>query len=120
MHNNKVFTIKKNYPKLRPLLSNSLKKIFDKHYLNNRQNFLSQLLETWLHYSIKKINNKKINTIEIGAGTLNHLKYENLKNNTYDIIEPKKYLFKNNNNLKKINKIYKLYTNVKIIIMIES
>ena len=62
MHNNKVFTIKKNYPKLRPLLSNSLKKIFDKHYLNNRQNFLSQLLETWLHYSIKKINkqNKKI------------------------------------------------------------
>jgi len=39
--------------------------------------------------------------MEIGIETLNHLKYENLKNNTYDIIEPKKYLFKNNNNCKK-------------------
>lgn len=107
MNNNKFFIIKKNYPKKRRPLSRNLKKIFNKHYLNNRQNFLSQLLETWLHKSIKQINNKKIKTIEIGAGTLNHLKYENLKNNTYDIIEPKKFLFKNSNSLKKINKIYK-------------
>jgi hypothetical protein len=107
MYNNKIIIIKKNYPKKRQQLSNNIKKIFDNHYLKNRKSFLSQLLESWLHYSIKKIKKDKINTLEIGAGTLNHLKYENLKNNTYDIIEPKKFLFKNNNDLKKINKIYK-------------
>ena len=101
MNNNKFLMIKKKYPKIRQPLSRSLKKIFNRHYLNNRKNFLSQLLETWLHSSIKKIKNKKIKTIEIGAGTLNHLKYENLKDNSYDIIEPKKFLFKNSNNLKK-------------------
>ena len=50
--------------------------------------------------------NSNKRTLEIGAGTLNHLEYENL-DKVYDIIEPKKFLFKNNLNKKFINKIYK-------------
>ena len=53
---------------------------------------MSQLSERWLHLVIKERKIKK-KTLEIGAGTLNHLEFENL-NKIYDIIEPKKFLFK--------------------------
>jgi len=98
---------KKKYPKKRKPLNKDLKKIFNKFYLSNRTSFLSQLLESWLHFSIKKIKKKNSKTLEIGAGTLNHLAYENLTHTSYDIIEPKKFLFKKNYNISKINKIYK-------------
>ena len=87
-----IIKILKKYPKKRPGLPIKLKKVFNEHYKSNRQSFLSQLSEKWLHFAIKnKETNKK--TLEVGAGTLNHLKYENL-NKIYDIIEPKKFLFK--------------------------
>ena len=44
----------KKFPKKRPPLPKKLSKIFNKFYLTNRQNFLSQLSEKWLHYSIKE------------------------------------------------------------------
>ena len=113
MNNKKIFLTKEKYPKIRPALSKNLKTIFNNHYLNNRKSFLSQLVETWLHYNIKKISKKKSNTLEVGAGTLNHLKYEDLTNVNYDIIEPKKFLFKNSKDLKKINKIYKTISDCK-------
>ena len=81
----------KKYPKKRGFLPKPIKKIFNKHYLNNRNNFLSQLSERWLHTSIDEKD--MINTtLEVGAGTLNHLKYEIKKH--YDIIEPKSFLCK--------------------------
>jgi len=95
----------KKFPKKRPPLPKKLSKIFNKFYLTNRQNFLSQLSEKWLHYSIKERNLKK-KTLELGAGTLNHLQYENL-NKIYDIIEPKKFLYKSSNKKKYINNKYK-------------
>jgi hypothetical protein len=95
----------KKFPKKRPPLPKKIKKIFNKFLLNNRQNFLSELFEKWLHYSIKDRESNKT-VLELGAGTLNHFKYENL-NKTYDIIEPLKFLFKNSIFKKKINRIYK-------------
>tara|TARA_Y100000816_G_scaffold127179_2_gene89501 strand:+ start:295 stop:1029 length:735 start_codon:yes stop_codon:yes gene_type:complete len=105
MTNSSIRSIIEKFPKKRPPLPNKIKKIFDKLYLKNRHSFLSQLSERWLHYIIKDRNSNK-RTLEIGAGTLNHLEYENL-DKVYDIIEPKKFLFKNNLNKKFINKIYK-------------
>ena len=102
----KALKLLKKYPKKRPPLSKKLKKIFNFEYKKNRTNFLSQLSESWLHFSIKgrkKIFNK---TLEIGAGTLNHLPYEEIKNNKYDVIEPKRFLYKNNNNKILINNFY--------------
>jgi len=94
----------KKYPKKRGFLPKPIKKNFNKLYLNNRQNFLSQLSERWLHLSIND-RERKNKTLEIGAGTLNHLKYEIKKH--YDIIEPKKFLYKNSINKRLVNKSYK-------------
>ena len=70
--------------------------------------FFSQLSESWLHFAIKGRNLLSNTTLEIGAGSLNHLKYENFtKKHIYDVIEPKKFLYKNNKNKLLVNKFYK-------------
>ena len=94
----------KKYPKRRGFLPKQIKKIFNKDYLSNRENFFSQLSERWLHSSIDN-KEKKNKTLEIGAGTLNHLKYEVEKH--YDIIEPKKFLYKKSIYKKLINNSYR-------------
>lgn len=98
----------KKYPKKRAILSEKIKKIFDNEYKKNRENIISQLSESWLHRSIKGRKSSEIlSTLEIGAGTLNHLKFESENNKkNYNIIEPKKYLLKENKNLRFIYKIY--------------
>ena len=89
-----IKTLLKKYPKKRILLSKKIKKIFVNEYKNNRTNFLSQLSESWMHFSIKGRKSKeKYSTLEIGAGNLNHLKYESSNNLiNYSIIEPQKFL----------------------------
>ena len=58
------------FPKKRTKLSKPLKKIFDIEYKKNRTNFLSQLSESWLHFSIKeRLSNRNLSTLEVGAGT---------------------------------------------------
>ena len=101
----KIENILNKFPKKRPPLPIKIKKIFNNFLLNNRKNFFSEFSERWLHYSMKDRNSSK-SVLEVGAGTLNHFKYENL-NKTYDIIEPLKFLFKNSFFKKNINKIYK-------------
>ena len=56
---------------------------------------------------------KKCSTLEIGAGNLNHLKYESPNNLlNYTVIEPQKFLLKNNK-YKNSVKIYKNLNQVK-------
>lgn len=96
------------YPKKRLKLSLKLKKIHNLEYKLNRESKLVSFFEAWLHKSIKKIKKTKQKTLEIGAGTLNHVKYENLnkKNHIYDVIEPKNFLYKKSKLKKNINKFY--------------
>ena len=109
-----IKTLLKKYPKKRILLSKKIKKIFVNEYKNNRTNFLSQLSESWMHFSIKGRKSKgKYSTLEIGAGNLNHLKYESSNNLiNYSIIEPQKFLLKNNK-YKNSVKIYKNLNQIK-------
>jgi len=102
------------YPKKRPKLSLKLKKIFQDEYKMNRENKIISIFEKWMHKNILKFKNKlNISTLEIGAGTLNHLPYEVLnKKSKYDIIEPKKFLYQSNNLKKKINKVFPDYNNL--------
>ena len=88
-----IKTLVKKYPKKRILLSKRIKKIFANEYKKNRTNIISQLSESWLHFSIKgRKSEEKNSTLEIGAGNLNHLKYESSNNlNDYSIIEPQKF-----------------------------
>ena len=69
-----MFDLIKKYPKKRGFLPKPIKKIFNKFYLDNRENSLSQLLRSWMHLSMDDREKNKI-TLEIGSGNLNHIKY---------------------------------------------
>lgn len=105
---NNMFT---QYPKKRSVLSEDYKKIYVEHYQNNRlgktnASAASSKMEVWLHKKVaqdlKNITDKS--TLEIGAGTLNQLKYEQTQ--VYDIIEPFKDLYEDSVYLDKIRNIY--------------
>lgn len=110
------YSVYKKFPKFRKPLPEAYLKIYEEHYKNNRNgkgifNFLSSWMESWAHkiVSKNKINNSKI--LEIGAGTLNHLKYE--KNfSEYDIVEPFKNLFIDSSEKQNINEIFDSICNI--------
>ena len=104
MVKSEILKIINSYPRERAPLPPEIRLIFDDHYMSNRQSSLSQFGEKWLHTSIDDRDNKK-KTLEIGAGTLNHLDYEK-EREVYDIIEPKEFLFNKSNNIKRVNKAY--------------
>lgn len=101
-----------NYPKVRIDLPEAFKKIYVEHYKKNREgqtsaSSLSQKMEAWLHRKVAKdvmgVTNKS--TLEIGAGTLNQLQYEQTA--PYDIIEPFAELYINSPLKSRIHKIFK-------------
>jgi hypothetical protein len=101
-----------NYPKIRPKLTPDFEKNYNEHYKNNRDGAttgasLAQKMESWMHKKVAKDvkNNTQKSTLEIGAGTLNQLKYE--KTEPYDIIEPFTELFVNSQYIKHIRTVYK-------------
>lgn len=100
-----------NYPKKRIKLPKKLQEIYEFHYKTNREgntaaSNLAQKMEKWLHEKVasdvEKSHNKK--TLEIGAGTLNQLKYE--QPNSYDIVEPFTKLYIESQHLQKVKNIY--------------
>jgi hypothetical protein len=80
-----------NFPKKKPPLNSFYKKIFKSEYLLNRRGgrlFIGKLilyLEGWMHKMAAQ--SPSDNILEIGAGTLNHLKFEKKLIN-YDVVEP--------------------------------
>ena len=101
-----------NYPKVRNELPLEFQKIYADHYKKNREgqtsaSSLSQKMEGWLHRKVAQdvngLNDKS--TLEIGAGTLNQLMYE--QTSPYDIVEPFTELYTQSKYLNRINKIYK-------------
>lgn len=100
-----------NFPKRRIALSEKYQQIYTEHYKNNREgkttaSSLSQKMEGWLHRKVAAdvLDDHNKSTLEIGAGTLNQLYYENTQ--PYDIIEPFKELYHNSPLLRKVNHIY--------------
>lgn len=100
-----------NYPKLRIELPLEFQKIYSEHYKNNRDggtsaSSISQRMEAWMHHKVAKDVNGAHNrsTLEIGAGTLNQLMYE--QPCFYDIIEPFTELYSNSNLKNQVNEVY--------------
>ena len=102
------------FPKKRPALSKKIKDIYAKQYEENRNggsaaSSVAQKLETWMHKKIAKASPtqqlKFCNTLEIGAGTLNQLPFEN-RNGNYDFIEPMEFLYLGSPNIKKTRNAY--------------
>jgi len=102
------------FPKQRIALPDAYQQIYHQHYLSNREGkytttSFSQKLEAWMHKKVASdIRHAKENqkTLEIGAGTLNQLAYEQTTG-IYEIVEPFTELFQNSPHLSRINKIYR-------------
>lgn len=100
-----------NYPKKRIDLPEEIASIYKTQYKSNRDGDtkaagLAQKMEAWLHKKVaadvSAIHDKK--TLEIGAGTLNQLAYEQAAH--YDIVEPFKELFEGSSLLSKVKGVY--------------
>ncbi len=102
-----------NYPKVRPPLPVEYREAINQWYKKNRQgqspaSSLSQRMERWMHYRVAadvQQNQAPLTTLEIGAGTLNHLPFEPSPH-IYDIIEPFRMFFEQSPWLKQIHHIY--------------
>ena len=96
----KINTLLASFPKKRPNLPDEYKEIFHKHYLDNRSSrgFVGKVahkLESWMHNrACRDLKNicKPYSTLEVGAGTLNHLAYEE-QGQVYDVVEPYRELY---------------------------
>lgn len=94
-------------------------KIYTEHYINNREgrtsaSFLSQKMEAWLHKKVAQDLHGKHDkaTLEIGAGTLNQLNFEDTR--PYDIVEPFEDLYIASSKLSKVDRIYSDIADVEI------
>lgn len=108
-----------SFPKKRPALPAKLKRIYLEHYKQNRggeyaTTRFTQRLEEWMHKKVAEDIGRSDApvTLEIGAGTLNHLKYEN-GGAAYDIVEPFAELFRESPNIKMVRRVYKSLSAVK-------
>jgi hypothetical protein len=103
-----------SYPKKRPPLPDGYKKIYQAHYIENREgrslaSALSTGMERWMHRQMAQDvlpNGSGKSTLEIGAGTLNHLPYEP-NTDPYDVIEPFSRLLEESTQAHRIRHIYK-------------
>lgn len=101
-----------NFPKKRAPLPPEFQAIYANHYKENRDGAskatsIAQKMESWMHRKVAedvKFGGQK-STLEIGAGTLNHLPYEK-QSAPYDVVEPFRLLYEASPQLNRIGKIY--------------
>lgn len=102
------------FPKTRPALPKRIEEVYSVHYKANREgrttaSSLAQKMEAWMHLEVAKdianLPDTKKATLEIGAGTLNQLKYE-ADIGPYDIVEPFKNLYCDSPLLNRIRNIF--------------
>lgn len=101
------------FPKVRSVLPPAYQRIHKAWYMQNRlgaspASALSQRTEGWMHRQVAKDVNAgdaNTSTLEIGAGTLNHLPYQPI-GGQYDIVEPFSEFYQSSDLLVRINNIY--------------
>ena len=85
----------KRFPKTRPPLPAAFQAIYQTHYKENREggstaSSLAQRMEQWLHHAVAsdlRGGGRSVATLELGAGTLNQLRFE-ASTGPYDVVEP--------------------------------
>ncbi len=107
-----------NFPKNRPPLPAEYQEIYAEQYKQNREGKsaatgLAQKMESWMHRKVAAdvARGPAKSTLEIGAGTLNHLQYEQ-NSDPYDIVEPFGYLFEASPFRERIRNIYDDITDI--------
>lgn len=101
-----------SYPRTRPALSPSHERIYQLEYKSalDGETFitaLSRRADTWMHRRVA-LGAGTGATLELGAGSLNHLPYEGSKGEllNYDIVEPQGFLYKNHSDLSSVRNVY--------------
>lgn len=105
-------SVLEKFPKTRPPLPPEFQEIYAAQYKENRDggstaSGLAQKLESWMHRKVAADAGPDFagSTLEIGAGTLNQLKYENHRG-LYDIVEPFSQLYEGSPALDRVNAVY--------------
>ena len=101
------------FPKVREPLPEAYARIHQGQYIENRRGVtpaakLSRKMESWLHRRVAedvRAGGVSRSTLEIGAGTLNHLPYEP-DTSPYDIVEPFSELYEGSAFLSRVRCIY--------------
>lgn len=101
------------FPKVRPPLPKNYQDIYDDHFVANRAGVglahrLTVFMERWMHKRISRLGNEEQDILEIGAGNLNHLKFEKFK--CYDVIEPNIVILEGSN--KESKRIRNRFSNI--------
>jgi hypothetical protein len=105
-----------SYPRVRPCLPTANAAIYTQEYRINRGASghplyrLTALLESWMHRQVAS-GPAPQRLLELGAGTLNHRRYE-YHVEVYDAVEPFEALYDGNPELTRINHIYKTIQDV--------
>jgi len=95
--------------KKRPQLPRAYQSLYVGQYKKNRHgkagaSRLSRWAEAWMHRKVAEDSDGSP-TLEIGAGTLNHIAYENASH--YDIVEPFKELFEESPEKRKVRNVWR-------------
>jgi hypothetical protein len=113
-----VNAILARFPKTRPPLPRAYQAIYEDHYRANRlatyrTTSLSRRMEAWMHRRVAAdvAGRRPPPTLEIGAGTLNHIAYEP-HGDAYDIVEPFRCLYENSPWLGHVRRIHDDITDV--------
>lgn len=101
-----------NYPKKRPVLPKAYQDLYEQEYKINRGGGtvitrISMWLEEWMHR--QAAHRQGLSTLEIGAGTFNHLRFEP-KTTEYDVVEPFHALY--SGNAEAISRVRRIYDSV--------
>lgn len=104
------------FPKVRPPLPPAYESIYADYYQSNRSGkgaaSLSRMTESWLHRKVARdvgasdrADAGPIETLEIGAGNLNHLAFEPVTG-PYDAVEPMTALYEGSGDLARVRRFY--------------
>jgi SAM-dependent methyltransferase len=101
---------KDNFPKERSFLDHRIKKIYYEQYYRNREgetpmSSIAKRLESWMHIKTSSTIRPNSKLLEIGGGTLNHIKYEN-NYEIYDVVEPFENLYSNSDMRSYVDNFY--------------
>jgi len=98
-----------SYPRSRPALSPEHLTVYEEQYKINREGATiadgaAQKLEQWMHRKVAALAGDPV--LELGAGTLNHLRFEK-GTGSYDVVEPFTALFEGKPELSRIRACYR-------------
>jgi hypothetical protein len=97
-----------DYPRCRPPLTDAHAKVYAEQYRINRDgetlaDGAAQKLEQWMHKRVANLRGGPV--LELGAGTLNHLRFESGAD-PYDVVEPFTALYEGRTECEKVRAFY--------------